>query len=78
MGGERESLFRLGLKESREGFFRRGRGRSFHVEGPKIERAQELTKGKSSVSLTLNEDSDRCCCLLARVLQLKPGSPSVG
>ena len=29
------------LKESREGFCRRGRGRSFHVEGPKTERARE-------------------------------------
>ena len=28
---------RLDLNESREGSFRRGRGRSFHVEGPKTE-----------------------------------------
>ena len=28
---------------SREGFFQRGRGRSFHVDGPKAEKARELT-----------------------------------
>ena len=31
------------LKESREGFRRNGRARSFHVEGPKTEKAQEPT-----------------------------------
>ena len=34
---------RLDLKESKEGFCRRGRGRSFHVDGQKTEKAQELT-----------------------------------
>ena len=33
----------LNLNESRDGFRRRGRGRSFHVEGPKTEKAQEPT-----------------------------------
>ena len=28
-------VFRLHLKESRKGFGQRGRGRSFHVDGPK-------------------------------------------
>ena len=28
----------LDLKESREGFFWRGRARSFHIKGPKMER----------------------------------------
>ena len=31
----------LDLKESREGFFRRGRGRTFHVEWLKMEKARE-------------------------------------
>ena len=31
------------MNESREGFCQRGRGRSFHVEGPKTEKAQEPT-----------------------------------
>ena len=31
------------LNESREGFCRRGRGRSFHVDGPKTEKAREPT-----------------------------------
>ena len=36
-------VFRLDLNEFREGFCRRGRGRSFHVDGPKTEKARELT-----------------------------------
>ena len=35
--------FRLDLNESREGFCQRGRGRLFHVDGPKTENAQEPT-----------------------------------
>ena len=30
----KENVFRLDLNESREGFCRKGRGRSFHVDGP--------------------------------------------
>ena len=37
------NVFRLGMNESREGFCRRGRGRSFHVDGPKTEKAREPT-----------------------------------
>ena len=33
-------FFSLHLNESREGFCRRGRGRSFHVDGPKTEKAR--------------------------------------
>ena len=39
--GREKKVFRLHLlhlNESREGFCRRGRGRSFHVDGPKTER----------------------------------------
>ena len=39
----KKKVFRLDLNESREGFCRRGRGRSFHVDGPKTEKAWELT-----------------------------------
>ena len=31
------------MNESREGFCRRGRGRPFHVEGPKTEKVREPT-----------------------------------
>ena len=36
------NVFRLHLNESREGFCRRGRGRSFYVEGPKTEVPEPL------------------------------------
>ena len=36
-------VFRLDLNESREGFCRRGRGRSFQVDGPKTEMARKPT-----------------------------------
>ena len=39
----KRNVFRLDLKESREFFCRRGRGRSFHVDGPKTEKAREPT-----------------------------------
>ena len=37
------NVFRLNLSESREGFCRRWRGRSFDVDGPKAEKAREPT-----------------------------------
>ena len=37
-------FLRFDWKESREGFCRRGRGRSFHVDGPKTEKAREPTE----------------------------------
>ena len=36
-------FFRLHLNESRQNFCRRGSGRSFHVDGPKTEKAREPT-----------------------------------
>ena len=39
----KRNVFRLDLNESREGFCRRGRGRSFDVDGPKTEKALEPT-----------------------------------
>ena len=41
--------FRLHLNESREGFCQRGRGRSFHVDGPKTEKAVETRRLESLV-----------------------------
>ena len=39
----------LDLNESREGFCRRGRGRSVHVDGPETEKAPEPTARISTV-----------------------------
>ena len=39
----KRNVFRLDLNESREGFCWRGRGRSFHADGPKTEKAREPT-----------------------------------
>ena len=39
----KRNVFRLHLNESREGFCRRERGRSFHVDGQKTEKAREPT-----------------------------------
>ena len=44
----KRNVFGLDLNESREGFCRRGRGRSFHVDGPETEKARE-PKGESLV-----------------------------
>ena len=40
---EKRNVLRFDLKESREGFCRRGSGKPFHVEGPKTEKAREPT-----------------------------------
>ena len=45
------------MNESREGFCRRGRGRSFHVDGPKSEKARE--PAVESDSRNLEADSIR-------------------
>ena len=39
----KRNVFRLDLNESRESFCRRGKGRSFHLDGPKREKAREPT-----------------------------------
>ena len=41
----KRNAFRSDLNESREGFCRRGMRRSFHVDGPKTEKAREPTVG---------------------------------
>ena len=40
-GFGKRNVSRLHLNKSKEGFCRRGRGRSFHVDGPKTQKAQE-------------------------------------
>ena len=39
----KRNVFRLDLNESRKGFCRRERERSFHVDGPKTEKVREPT-----------------------------------
>ena len=39
----KRNVYRLHVNESREGSCRRGRGRSFHVDGPKTEKARKPT-----------------------------------
>ena len=39
----KRNVFRLQLNEPREGFCRTGRGRSFHADGSKTEKAREPT-----------------------------------
>ena len=39
----KRNVLSFDLKESREGFCQRGKGRSIHVKGPKTEKAQEPT-----------------------------------
>ena len=52
----KRNVLRLDVKESREGFCRRRRGRAFHVEGPKTEKARESTVGSLG---TRNLEADR-------------------
>ena len=39
----KRNILMLDMKESRDGFFRRERGKSFHVKWPKIHKAWEPT-----------------------------------
>ena len=41
----KRNVLRLDLEESREGVCRKGKGRSFHLEGLKTEKAQDPTSG---------------------------------
>ena len=42
-------FFRLHLNESREGFCRSGRGRSFHVDGAKTEKAHFVNVSRKTL-----------------------------
>ena len=44
------NVFRLHLNDSREGFSQRGRGGSFHVDGPKAEKKKKKKKKKSGTN----------------------------
>jgi len=68
------NVLRIDLNESREGFCRRGRGRSFQVEGPKTEKAREptlesLVRGISveAESIRSREESTGGCVKLKTV-----------
>ena len=54
-----KKCFRLNLNESREGFCRRGRSRSFHVDGPKTQKAREPTAEIESGARNLEAESIR-------------------
>ena len=50
------NVFRLHLNDSREGFSQRGRGRSFHVDGPKTggeKKQQQKKQQKKKRELTV-------------------------
>ena len=48
----KRNVFRLRLSESREGFCRRGRGRSLHVDGPKTETAKTRMRTGAGLCFT--------------------------
>ena len=50
------NVYRLDLSESKEGFCQRGRGRSFHVDGLKTEKAQEPTVESVLLLLVLTKN----------------------
>jgi len=47
--GKEIDVFRLDLNESREGFCWRGRGRSFHVDGPKTEKVSSASRPRPAL-----------------------------
>ena len=46
-GFGKRNVSRLHLNESKEGFCRRGRGRSFHVDGPKTQKGTVTSSRES-------------------------------
>ena len=57
--------FRLHLNESREGFCRRGRGRSFDVDGPKTKKARnQQWRGIQAESIRSSAESTEGCVKL--------------
>ena len=55
----KRNVLRFDLKESREVFCRRGRGRSFYVDGPKTQKARELTMESSARNLEVESIRSR-------------------
>ena len=46
--GRKKNVLRFDLKDSREGFCRRGRGRSFRAEGPKTKKKKKKKKRRGN------------------------------
>ena len=59
VGFGKRNVFRLHFSQSREDFCRRGRGRSFLVDGPKTDKALELTNSGESGGRNLEAESIR-------------------
>ena len=76
-----KKCFRLNLNESREAFCQRGRRRSFHVDGPKTQKAREPTMDIESAKTDLNRleaesirsraESTRGCVKLKTVTEIR-------
>ena len=69
------------MNESREGFCRRGRGRSFHVDGPKTEKAREPTveslvsaRNLEAGSIRSGAESTGGCVKLKKVTKIRRSS----
>ena len=67
------------LNESREGFCQRGRGRSFHIDGPKTEKAREPTVESGARNLVAGSMRSRAestggCVKLNTVTEIGGGS----
>ena len=76
---EKRNVLRFDLKELREGFCRRGRGRSFHVEGPKTEKAREsavesLVRDLEAESIRSRAESTEGCVKLETFTEIRRGN----
>ena len=75
----KRNVFRLHLNESREGFCRRGRRRSFHVDGPETEKAREptvesLVRGIWRLRISSRAESTGGCVKLKTVTEINRSS----
>ena len=72
-----KNVLNLDLNEAREGFFWRGRGRSFHVQGPKMEKANSGKSGTRNLeaeSIRNRAESIRRCVELRTVTDIRQSS----
>ena len=76
-----KKCFRLNLNESRKAFCQRGRRRSFHVDGPKTQKAREPTmdiesgaKNLEAESIRSRAESTRGCVKLKTVTEIRRSS----
>ena len=79
MGERKKKKKGLHLNKSREGFCRRGRGRSFHVDGPKTEKAREPTvesgaRNLEAESIRSRAESAIRCVKLKTVTEIRRNS----